>query len=60
VRNPEKYFYLSGEGTFRCNKDGSNTWDPDKNSNQRFIIHKYPYQIIAGQIEDLMMYQPGR
>jgi inosine-uridine nucleoside N-ribohydrolase len=58
VRNPEKYFYLSGEGTLRCNTDGSDVWDPDKNSGHRFLIHKYPYKIIADQIEEFMMFQP--
>jgi len=59
VRNPERYFYLSGEGTFICHDNGTNSWDPDKNSGHRFLIHKYPYQIVADQIEELMMYQPG-
>lgn len=58
VRNPERYFYLSGEGTFQCNSDGSDSWNPDKKSGHRFLIHKYPYSLIARQIEDLMMYQP--
>lgn len=58
VRNPEKYFYLSGKGTFICNSNGSNSWNPDKDSGHRFLIHKYPYHIIANQIEDLMMFQP--
>jgi inosine-uridine nucleoside N-ribohydrolase len=57
VRNPEKYFYLSGTGTFICKTNGSDVWDPDKDSGHRFLIHKYPYHIIADQIEDLMMYQ---
>ena len=60
VRDPEKYFYLSGKGTFICNTDGSNTWNPDKDSGHRFLIHKYPYRIIADQIEDLMMNQPAK
>jgi inosine-uridine nucleoside N-ribohydrolase len=60
VRDPEKYFYLSGEGTFICNVNGSNSWNPDKDSGHRFLIHKYPYHTIADQIEDLMMYQPQR
>ncbi len=58
VRNPERYFYLSGEGTLHCNPNGSDFWDPDKNSRHKFLIHKYPYKVIAEQIEDLMMFQP--
>jgi inosine-uridine nucleoside N-ribohydrolase len=59
IRNPERYFYLSGEGTFVCNPDGSNSWNPDKKSGHFFLIHKYPYQIISDQLEELMMYQPS-
>lgn len=59
VRNPEKYFYLSGDGTFKCNMDGSDFWDPDHKSGHSFLIHKYPYRVIADQIEDLMMFQPS-
>jgi len=58
VRNPEDYFYVIGNGTFVCNPDGSNTWNPDKNSNHSFLVHKYPYQKIAGILDDLMLYEP--
>ena len=58
VRNPEKYFYVVGNGTFVCNPDGSNTWNADKNSNHSFLVHKYPYQKIAGILDDLMLYEP--
>lgn len=58
VRNPENYFYVIGNGTFVCNPDGSNTWNPDKNSNHSFLVHKYPYQKIADILDDLMLFEP--
>jgi inosine-uridine nucleoside N-ribohydrolase len=58
VRNPEDYFYVIGNGTFICNPDGSNTWNPEKNSNHSFLVHKYPYQKIADILDDLMLYEP--
>jgi inosine-uridine nucleoside N-ribohydrolase len=58
VRNPENYFYVIGNGTFVCNQDGSNTWNPDQNSNHSFLVHKYPYQKIADILDDLMLYEP--
>jgi inosine-uridine nucleoside N-ribohydrolase len=58
VRNPEDYFYVIGKGTFICNPDGSNSWNPDKNSNHSFLVHKYSFQKIAGILDDLMMYEP--
>lgn len=58
IRNPETYFYLSGNGTFICNPDGSNTWNPNQNSNHSFLVHKYPYQKIADILDDLMLYEP--
>ena len=58
VRNPEDYFYVLGNGTVNCNPDGSNTWNPGKNSNHSFLVHKYPYQKIAGILDDLMLYEP--
>lgn len=58
VRNPENYFYVIGNGTFICNPDGSNGWNPDKNSNHSFLVHKYPYQKIADILDDLMLYEP--
>jgi inosine-uridine nucleoside N-ribohydrolase len=58
VRNPEDYFYVIGNGTFVCNPDGSNSWNADKNSNHSFLVHKYPYQKIAGILDDLMLYEP--
>jgi len=58
VRNPEDYFYVIGNGTVICNPDGSNTWNPEKNSNHSFLVHKYPYQKIAGILDDLMLYEP--
>jgi inosine-uridine nucleoside N-ribohydrolase len=60
VRNPENYFYVIKNGTFVCNPDGSNTWNPDKNSNHSFLVHKYPYQKIADILDDLMMYEPKK
>jgi len=57
VRNPENYFYVIGNGTFVCNPDGSNSWNPDKNSNHSFLVHKYPYQKIADTLDDLMLYE---
>ena len=58
VRNPEDYFYVIKDGTFVCNPDGSNGWNPDKNSNHSFLVHKYPYQKIAAILDDLMLYEP--
>jgi len=58
IRNPEDYFYVIGNGTFVCNPDGSNTWNPDKNSNHSFLVHKYPYQKIADILDDLMLFEP--
>lgn len=58
VRNPEDYFYVIGNGTFICNPDGSNTWNPEKNSNHSFLVHKYPYQKIATILDDLMLFEP--
>ena len=58
VRNPEDYFYVSGNGTFVCNSDGSNFWNPDLDSGHSFLIHKYPYQKIAEILDDLMLYEP--
>jgi len=60
VRNPEDYFYVVGNGTFVCNPDGSNSWDPDKTSNHSFLVHKYPYQKIANILDDLMLYEPEK
>ena len=59
VRNPEDYFYVIGNGTFICNPNGSNSWNADQNSNHSFLVHKYPYQKIAGMLDDLMMYEPN-
>lgn len=58
VRNPEDYFYVIRNGTLVCNADGSNTWNADQNSNHSFLVHKYPYQKIAGILDNLMMYEP--
>ncbi len=58
VRNPEDYFYVIGNGTFSCNPDGSNFWNPDQNSNHSFLVHKYPYQKIADILDNLMLYEP--
>jgi inosine-uridine nucleoside N-ribohydrolase len=58
VRNPQDYFYVIGDGTFTCNPDGSNAWNPDHNSNHSFLVHKYPYSKIAQILDDLMMFEP--
>lgn len=58
VRSPEEYFYVIGKGTFSCNPDGTNSWNPDRNSNHSFLVHKYPYRKIADILDDLMLYEP--
>lgn len=58
VRDPEKYFYLIGDGTFVCNPDGTNFWNPELNSKHSFLVHKYKYSVIADIIDDLMMHEP--
>ena len=60
VRNPEDYFYVIGRGTFICNLDGSNSWDPNRNSNHSFLVHKFPFKIMANILDDLMMFEPGK
>ena len=58
VRNPSTYFHVINSGTFICNSDGSNSWDPDKNSHHSYLVHKYPYAKIADELNELMMYEP--
>lgn len=58
VRGPEDYFYVNGPGKIIIEKDGTNTWDPVKDSGHYFISHKYPYKHIEAVIEDLMLHQP--
>lgn len=58
VRNPEDYFYIIENGTFVCNPDGSNSWDPDTDSGHSFLVHKFPYTKIAAILEELMLYNP--
>jgi inosine-uridine nucleoside N-ribohydrolase len=58
ARNPEKYFYLSGHGTLKMNKDGSNYWEPSDQGAHQFIVHKYPYKNIEEEIDELMMHKP--
>jgi hypothetical protein len=58
IRNPEKYFYVNGPGTFIINKDGSNSWNPDIDRGHYFLVHKYPYGKIAEVIDQLMIHSP--
>lgn len=58
VRNPENYFYLSGPGKFKMDKDGSNIWEPDDKGQHHFLIHKFPYSQIEETIEALMLHSP--
>ncbi|OFX30862.1 MAG: hypothetical protein A2W90_17150 [Bacteroidetes bacterium GWF2_42_66] len=60
VRNPEKYFYIAGPGKIVIHEKGSNKWDPDKNAQHYFLVHKYPYQRIEDVIDELMMYEPKK
>lgn len=60
ARNPADYFYLSGNGTFKVEEDGSNTWIPDEKGLHRFIFHKYPYEKLEEVIDELMMHQPKK
>lgn len=56
--NPEKYFYLSGNGTMIVSADGSNHWEPNDKGKHRFVIYKFPYQKIEEIIDELMLHQP--
>lgn len=58
AENPEKYFYLSGPGTMKTEKDGSNYWEPSAQGKHKFIIHKYPYKKLEEVIDKLMLEQP--
>lgn len=58
AENPEKYFYLSGPGTMKTEKDGSNYWEPSAQGKHKFIIHKYPYRELEEVIDKLMLEQP--
>ena len=58
VRPVEDYFYVNGPGKLIINSNGTNSWDPDTDAGHNFIVHKYPYDHIAGIIEKLMMYEP--
>lgn len=58
VRDPEKYFYVIQNGTFVCNQDGTNTWNPHKNSNHSFLVHKFSYSYVEEIIDDLMLFEP--
>lgn len=58
AENPEKYFYLSGPGTMKTEKDGSNYWEPSAQGKHKFIIHKYPYRELEKVIDELMLEQP--
>lgn len=60
ARNPEQYFYVSGPGKFKVEKDGSNTWEPTEEGQHRFIMHKYPYQVIADVLDELMLHRPKK
>lgn len=58
VRNPATYFHVIKNGTFICKADGTNSWDPDKDSKHSYLVHKYPYEKIATILEDLMLFEP--
>ena len=58
AENLEKYFYLSGPGTMKTEKDGSNYWEPSAQGKHKFIIHKYPYKKLEEVIDKLMLEQP--
>lgn len=59
VRKPENFFYVIQDGTFISNADGTNRWDAEKNSNHSFLVHKYPYEKIAGILDELMLFEPN-
>ncbi|GAA4779929.1 nucleoside hydrolase [Olivibacter ginsenosidimutans] len=58
VRDPEQYFYVIGPGTFEVKPDGSNQWNPSGSAKHYFLVHKYPYNHIAQELETLMQDQP--
>ena len=58
IRNPEDYFYVNGPGKFIIHEDGRNEWEPDVNAHHFFLVHKFPYQHVADQLDELMMYEP--
>ncbi|SEM75784.1 Inosine-uridine nucleoside N-ribohydrolase [bacterium A37T11] len=58
VRDPETYFYVIGPGKFIIHPDGSDSWDPDDHAGHYFLVHKYPYEKIAADLEELIQYEP--
>jgi inosine-uridine nucleoside N-ribohydrolase len=58
IRSPEKYFYICGPGEFTLDNNGYNHWNPDEDAGHYFLVHKYPYERIAGVLENLMMHEP--
>ncbi|MFC2111890.1 nucleoside hydrolase, partial [Bacteroidota bacterium] len=59
IENPEHYFYVIGPGRFVANENGSNYWDPETDAGHYFLVHKYPYQIIADTLDRLMKHEPN-
>lgn len=58
VRDPNRYFYVNGPGTFSVAPDGTNQWNPDGGSPHYFLTHKYPIHVIESTIEQLMLHKP--
>jgi len=54
VRDPGRYFTVSGPGKFIADRQGANTWEAEDDGLHHYLSHKHPFEQIAKEIEDLM------
>ncbi len=55
-----KLFYDIVKGNIIINKDGSNSWKPNKRGKHAYLIEKTSVKQVAKYIEDVMSHQPKR
>ena len=55
VRDPERYWTLSGPGFNRIAMDGTNNWEPSPDGPHKYLIERVPAAELSGEIERLMI-----
>ncbi|HNW57045.1 MAG TPA: nucleoside hydrolase [Bacteroidales bacterium] len=53
-------FFDTVSGKIIVNKDGSNSWEYDSQSKQKYVVRRVPASLISNFIEDRMMHIPFR